>query len=365
MAKIALFLPSLDGGGAERVAITLASGFLKRGYEIDFVLVKATGDLLGLIPPEARLIDLHASRTVTALPKLTTYLANEKPAALIAGIDHVNMIAIWAKLLSHSRSKVSIGNHTHLSSMIRNTPKLQEKIYPLLLQIFHRYANAIIAISQASADDMAKIGKIPRSMIQTIYNPFPILEIIRLSNEPLEHPWFAVGQPPVILAAGRLSAEKDYPTLLKAFALLRSRLPARMIILGEGKERSRLHALAGELGILPDVDLPGFSDHPYAFMSRSRVFVLSSAWEGFGNVLVEALACGTQVVSTDCPGGPAEILEGGRYGRLVPIGDVEALAQAIEAALDVPFPPDILRQRAEDFTVDRAVAQYLKALGLT
>jgi glycosyltransferase involved in cell wall biosynthesis len=179
------------------------------------------------------------------------------------------------------------------------------------------------------------------------------------------HPWFAPGEPPVILAAGRLTAQKDYPTLMRAFASLRKNRPAHLVILGEGEEHPRLQALAMELGIRADVDLPGFLDHPFPLMAHCQVLVLSSAWEGFGNVLVEALACGTQVVSTDCPSGPAEILEDGKYGRLVPVGDAVALAKAIEATLDRPYPVAMLRQRAQAFSSKDAVGQYLEALGIT
>jgi glycosyltransferase involved in cell wall biosynthesis len=365
MVKIAIFLPSLGGGGAERVAITLASGFMDRGFEFDFVLVKKTGENLRLVPHGAQVIDLRASRTLTALPKLIKYLREEKPDALIAGLDHVNLITLWAKILSRSQSKLLIGNHTHLTSSIRNSPKLQEKIYPLLLHLFYMHADAIMSVSDGSADDLAKVAGIPRSKIQTINNPLPISDIVRMSTDPLDHPWFATGQPPVILAVGRLSIEKDYPTLLKAFAALRKHRVARLIILGTGKEQSDLMALAEKLGIRDDLEMPGFCENPYAYMSRSRVFVLSSKWEGLGTVLIEALICGTQVVSTDCPSGPAEILSNGKYGRLVPVGDHASLAAAVDEAIAQPFPAERLRERASMFTVDRAVDKYLRALGMS
>jgi glycosyltransferase involved in cell wall biosynthesis len=365
MAKIAIFLPSLGGGGAERVAITLASGFMDRGFEFDFVLVKKAGENLRLVPHRAQMIDLRASRTLTALPRLVKYLRDVKPDALIAGLDHVNLIALWAKILSRSQSKVLIGNHTHLSSAIRSSPKLQEKIYPLLLHLFYTHADAIMSVSDGSADDLAKVAGIPRNKIQTIYNPFPISEIVRMSTEPLDHPWFAAGQPPVILTVGRLSNEKDYSTLIKAFAALRKQREARLIILGTGKERSSLMALAEGLGIRDDLYMPGFCNNPYAYMSRSRVFALSSKWEGLSTVLIEALICGTQVVSTDCPSGPGEILSNGKFGRLVPVGDPASLAAAMEEAINQPIPAERLRERAAMFTVDRAVDKYLRALGMS
>jgi glycosyltransferase involved in cell wall biosynthesis len=166
----------------------------------------------------------------------------------------------------------------------------------------------------------------------------------------------------VILGAGRLTAQKDFPTLIRAFALARAAQPMRLILLGEGELREPLRALAADLGIAAQVDLPGFVENPYAFMSRAHVFVLSSAWEGFGLVLVEAMACGTPVVSTDCPAGPAEILMGGRFGRLVPVGDAGAMAEAIRATLADPLPADRLRSRAGDFSLEKIGDEYFELL---
>jgi glycosyltransferase involved in cell wall biosynthesis len=172
------------------------------------------------------------------------------------------------------------------------------------------------------------------------------------------------GAPPVILAVGRLTLQKDFPTLIRAFARLRARRSARLVILGEGELRDELEALVAELGLTADVALPGFVDNPFSWMRGSALFVLSSAWEGFGNVLVEAMACGTPVVSTDCPSGPAEILENGKWGRLAAVGDAEALARAIAEALDDPNPPDV-RARAAFFSVERSVDAYLAILGVS
>lgn len=365
MRKVAFFLPCLAGGGAERESINLAEGFLCRGLEVDFVLARKTGPLVKDVPRKAGVVDLSARRTLTALVPLAAYLRREKPIALIAVPDHANLVAIWAKMLASSQTRVLISNHINLSYSIRNTRKVQEKIYPFLLHLFYRQADALVSVSRGAADDMARIARIPRECIRVIYNPFPLDEIARLGAMATDHPWFAPGEPSVILAAGRLTAQKDYPTLMKAFASLRKNRPARLVILGEGEEHPRLLALATKLGIRADIDLPGFLDRPYPLMARCRVFVLSSAWEGFPNVLVEALACGTQVVSTDCPNGPAEILDDGKYGHLVPVGDAVALAQAIEAALDHPSPVKMLRQRAQVFYGKDTARQYLEALGIT
>jgi glycosyltransferase involved in cell wall biosynthesis len=363
MSKIAFFLPSLAGGGAERVCINLATSFLGRGLEVDFVLAKSEGPLLADIPPEAGLVDLSAGRTLSALLPLARYLRRERPYAMISAPDHANLVAVWAGMLSGNLTRVVITHHIHPSTSRRNTPKLQEQLYPALLGLFQRRATSIVAVSTGVADDLARLARIPRRRIQVIYNPVVSAGMEAQAAAPCEHPWFDAGQPPVLLAAGRLSVQKDYPTLLRAFARLRSTRAARLVILGEGELRPDLLALAQELGLAADVDLPGFVK-PYSYMARCKAFVLASTWEGFGIVLVEAMACGTQVVSTDCPSGPAEILENGKYGRLVPVGDAQALAQAIAAALDDPYPVEMLRQRARAFSVDAAADKYLDLLNL-
>lgn len=364
-AKIAFFLPNLGGGGAERMAVNLASGLCERGFAVDFVLVRATGSLLEIVPPAARVIDLHASRTLAAIPGLSRYLRENQPEALIAAPDVANLTALWAKMLASPRTKIAISVHTNYSFILRHTTKIQERAYPTLLWIFHRFADVIIAVSHGSADDLARVTHIPRGRITVIYNPAVHKEIEPLSRAPLEHPWFKPGRPPVILAAGRLSAAKDYPTLMNAFALLRNRRPVRLVILGEGEKRAELSALAEKLKIADEVALPGFEMNPYRFMAHCGVFVVSSIFEGFSFVLAEALACGAQVVATDCPSGPGEILAHGEYGRLVPVGNPEALAGAMEEALLHPMPGDLLRRRAQVFSVETAIDQYLSALGLS
>jgi len=220
-----------------------------------------------------------------------------------------------------------------------------------------------VAVSRGVADDLARLTGLPREKIQVIYNPVVTPELFVKAEEPLGHPWFAAGEPPVILGVGRLHEAKDFQTLIRAFALVRKKRVARLVILGEGEERPKLEALVRELGLEEEVALPGFVDNPFKYMKRAGVFVLSSQWEGFGNVLVEAMACGTPVVSTACPSGPEEILENGRWGRLVSVGDVDALAEAIILTLDDKNHPDVAR-RALDFGVQRAIDEYIRVLGL-
>jgi glycosyltransferase involved in cell wall biosynthesis len=364
MGRIAFFLPRMAGGGTERVVISLAAGFQERGHTVDFVLVHADGPLMEAIPDGVRVVDLQGSGLLASLPGLTRYIRREKPQAFVSAPDIANPFVIWAKLLAMSRTKVLITSHTNLSASVRQASLWQYKILPLLLGVSWPFAKAIVAVSDGTADNLSKTARIPRKRIEVVYNPIPLAEIARLNVADVEHPWFAPSQPPVILAAGRLTEAKDYPSLLRAFALVAGRRPARLVILGDGELRAELSALAKDLGVADQVAMPGFEQNPYRYMARCAAFVLSSSWEGFGNVLVEALACGAQVVSTDCPDGPAEILRGGKYGRLAPIGDPESLAAAIEDALDHPLPKEMLSGRALQFVPGIAVDRYLEVLGL-
>ncbi len=238
--------------------------------------------------------------------------------------------------------------------MVRLAHRLAPWLYTL--------AGGIIAVSRGAAADLARYARIPVEDMDVINNPVVTPRLLELSSEPVGHPWFDDGTTPVILGVGRLAAVKDFATLIRAFAEVRRERTAKLMILGEGPERRALEAFAEELGLTKDVEMPGFVHNPYAVMARAAVLVLPSRWEGSPNVLVEAMACGTQVVATDCPGGAAEILENGRFGRLVPVGDFGRMAEAIEGALDDPVSAEQLRKRAGDFSAARAVDAYLELL---
>lgn len=358
MPRIALFFSSLRGGGIERGMLNLAGGLLRQGVEVDLVVVQKTGELQTQIPGGARLIDLGARRSLTALSPLIRYLKVERPTTLLAGGTHNNIIAIWARMGSGVPVRLLVSEHNNILEAAAHG-SVRQKLLPLAARLFYRHADAVVAVSSSLAKIVSQTIHQPAQEIHSIYNAVVTPELKVLAAQPLNHPWFAKGEPPVVLAVGRLALQKDYPTLLRAFARVQSRRPVRLLILGEGDQRERLTHLAGQLGILENLSMPGFDPNPYRFMARCGVFVLSSAWEGFAIVIVEALACGAQVVATDCPSGPAEILENGKYGRLVTVGDDVALATAIEEALDHPFPVDMLQERARCFDVDIAAKQYL------
>lgn len=355
---IALFLPSLRAAGVQRVMVNLANHWVRQGYRVDMVLTHAEGEFLKQLHPDVRVVDLGAPRALAALRPLMRYLRMERPFALLSAQPHNNLVAIWSRLLTRVPTRIVVSEHNIL------LPKnLREHLFPFLLRVFYPQADAVIAVSHATADELAQVTGFPRALIRVIYNPVVTEEMEHMAEAPLPHRWLQdKTQPPVILAVGRLELQKDYPVLLKAFAILRAERPARLIVLGEGSLRNDLERMAQELAIAEDVDFFGVTDNPYAFMRRAAVFALTSRWEGFGVVLVEALACGTQVVATNCPGGPAEILMNGEYGWLPPVGDPAAVAAALREALEHPKPVKALRRRAQDFHVRIIADRYLDVL---
>jgi glycosyltransferase involved in cell wall biosynthesis len=362
MAKLAIFLPSLGSGGAEKMMLNLAHGLAARGYTAEMVLVRKEGVFLPALSPDIRIIDLKASRALAALPALVEYLRRNRPKVLLSNLPHLNMLAVMARSLARIETRLVLVEHNDLQHASTHGVRRWERFFPRAVGFFHPHANAVVAVSQGVADGLIQVAGLPCDLVRVIYNPIVTSDVDSLAAEPLEHPWFTEGQPPVILAVGRLTLQKDYPNLLQAFAAIRTRRLVRLVVLGEGTLGDELQALAHSLGIAPDVDFVGFDPNPFRYMARCAVFTLSSAWEGFGNVLVEALACGAQVVSTDCPSGPAEILAGGQYGWLAPVGNPAGLASAIESAMQNPLPVEVLKQRASDFHVDWITGQYLEVL---
>ncbi|MBK1644909.1 glycosyl transferase [Thiocapsa imhoffii] len=362
--ELAIFLPSLVGGGAERMMLNLASGMVDRGVVPDLVVASEEGPYRALVPAPCRLVNLRARRVLAALPGLVRYLRNRRPHALLAAMDHANLVALAAGAWARVPTRVYVSVRSNLTQEALHSPFLRGRALPLLARHGYPRAAAVIAVSQGVADDLQSLLGVRRARIQVIPNPVVTPELTRLARERPTHPWFRPGGPQVILAAGRLVPQKDYPTLLEAFATLDPGVERRLLILGEGPERQMLEGLIARLGLVGRVALPGFTANPFAFMAHCDLFVLSSAWEGLPGVLIQAMACGTPVVSTDCPSGPREILADGRLGRLVPVGDVGALGAAIARTLEEPREGARLQRRAADFAVESVTRQYLEVLGL-
>jgi glycosyltransferase involved in cell wall biosynthesis len=358
--RIAFYLRLLYGGGAERVMVNLMQGFVQQGVKVDLVLNKADGPYLAQVPSEVRIVDLKAPRMLAGLPKLVGYLRQERPTALLSALHYSNEIALWAKRLALVSTRVVVSERNTLS--IHAQYRSTDRWSPLLTRLFYPWADGIVAVSHGVARDLAHVTGLPLKCIRVIYNPVnPAL--LEKSKESLDHPWFQSGEPPVILGIGRLEEQKDFPTLIRAFARVRQVQPARLVILGSGREQQRLKTLVDEFGVENDVAIVGFVKNPYAYLVRAAVFVLSSAWEGLPNVLIEALALGTPVVSTNCPNGPEEILDKGKYGELVPVGNSEAMAQAISSVLSGNSKSVDLAWK-EQFTLEIATQQYLDTLGI-
>jgi glycosyltransferase involved in cell wall biosynthesis len=358
--KIALFIPTMGGGGMERAMLNLARGLIARGQQVDLVLMKARGEFLPEMPSEVRIVDLGTGRALTSPPALMRYLRQEHPDMLLAVSETANLVALGACLLTRQLATKLVLCAQTSPSRFGHTPDLpKERLYPLLARRFYPRADAVVGVSEGVRQDLIEYIGLPPEQVHTIHNPIVTPELTTLMGEPVVHPWFDHDQPPVILGVGRLVAVKDFPTLIRAFALVRQRRPARLVILGEGEDRPQLEALAVELDIPEVVDLPGFASNPFAYMAKAAGFVLSSRNEGLPGVLIQALACGCPVASTDCRSGPREILRDGDYGPLVPVGDSHALAVAIDQLLDNPIDAERLQARAADFSIERVTERYL------
>jgi glycosyltransferase involved in cell wall biosynthesis len=362
--KLALFLPSLVGGGAERVMVNLANSMAAKGVKVDLVVANAEGAYKNQVAQNVNIVDFRSERSLASFPKLVGYLRREKPKALISALEHTNVLSIWAKRLAFVPTKNIITEHIS-SSLISYaagyTPsKLRATLYAM--RFTYPLAEKIVTVSQGVADDLVQTIGIDKRKLEVIYNPVLNDAMFQKAEQPIDHPWFQPGEPPVILGVGRLEPQKDFPNLLRAFAMLRKKQKIRLVILGEGNLRAQLEALIKELGIEDDVQLPGFNSNPYAFMKRASVFVLSSVLEGLPTVLIEAVALGTPVVSTDCKSGPKEILGGSGYGTLVPTQNPEALAVAIEKTLNSPR-QTIDQNKLKRYTSEEATNNYLRTAG--
>lgn len=364
MSRLAVFLSFSGAGGVERMVTNLLPGFLAAGHAVDLIPAKAQNLPRERIPDAVRVVDLGIQSSTLAAPALARYLRRERPQAVLAAKDRAIRSAVIARALSKTSTRLVGRLGTNLSAALDGAGPIRRWSRYLPMRVLYRHVDAIVAVSEGVALDTLRITGIPANRVQVIRNPVVTAEIATLAEQPVTHPWLAPDQPPVILAAGRLTRQKDFPTLVRAFALLRQERSARLIILGDGALRDPLLALAAELGVAEDIDLPGHTPNPYAWMRRASLFVLSSAWEGSPNVLTEAIALGTPVVSTDCPSGPSELLDGGRYGPLVPVGNPTTMAAAMGQTLDSPLASDTLRSAAREYTAELSAQHYLRILGL-
>lgn len=355
--KIALFIPALSVGGLEGVFISVASGLAAQGFDVDCLVMQGGGAFEKQLPATINLINLD-SRAVASPVPLARYLRSVRPSHLIGFSEPCNLAAIVARWLARVPVTVIITVHNTLSLSVQHTRYRKEKLYPFFARRLYPYVDHFIAVSLGVAQDYADFIGLDRAGMAVVYNPIPVGQIQQRSKQPVDHPWFTQRDKPILLAVNRMEPQKDYPTLIRAFATLREDVDCRLCVVGDGSQWVRVEALVDELGIREHVLFTGMDTNPFKYMARADVFLLSSVHEGFGNVMVEALACGCNVVATDCPHGPAEILANGQFGRLVPVGDHQAMAAAIEATLDDPLPGEQLRNRALDFVPENATKAY-------
>ena len=403
---IAFVIPFLAGGGAERVLLKTADGLIGLGHRVDILLLRPGIRYHQEIPAAARLVlsesasdalgaeeELRipaavcrwhvgragkvrlrdAGRLLQALnwhplslPNAGTYkdtlfvadyIRKETPDCVLPSLPKGKVATLLAKSLLGSFPIVIPVVHNVLENR-----RLRDRVrYRALMA----HSDQIVAVSEGVRHSVSSKTGVLKERITTIYNPVVSPRLAVLSREVPAHPWLAGGGPPIILSAGRFARVKDFPTLIRAFQKLSAVSPARLILLGDGSQRKDMTALVLRLDLDDRVSMPGWVDNPYAFMARASLFATSSRMEGLQNVLIEALACGCPCVSTDCPSGPAEILEGGRIGRLVPVADVEALAEAMRLTLENPPPRTLLLKRAEYFSAENSVAMYERLIAET
>jgi glycosyltransferase involved in cell wall biosynthesis len=353
-------LPNLKPGGAERVSVLLAAEFGRRGYNVDFALLRAEGELLTDVPQGVRVIDLKSTRIREGLLPTVRYLRREQPRAVLANMWPLSGVAILAKKIARSDSRVVACEHTNMS----RDPYSRKALSGLILRYFGRrvysWADSTVAVSEGVKESLSSGHGLDATQINVIYNPVRPINPNVVSDADILQVLLAGG--PSIVAAGSLKEAKDFPNLIRGFARLRQERTARLLVLGEGPLRGELEALVASLDLQDSVFMPGHVPDPYPYLAHADLFVLSSAYEGLPGVLLEALVAGVPVVSTDCPSGPAEILENGKYGSLVRVGDPAALAAAMGEALDAPVDREMLRRRGTEFSIERAAEQYLALL---
>ena len=357
---VCIFIHSFQGGGAERVAVTLANSIIKHGCHVQVVVQTKDGPWREKLDPRTEVLVLGGR--ARGLPfKMGNYLRCYRPMAVISFMTGFNIVAIIAAALSGWRGRLIVSERTSLQETWRKCGPWWSWVLWGVMRSLYRRADLIVAVSQQLANDLVMELNLLAEKVVAIPNPLSVEEIRGAAMDPVSHRFFSEGVP-VLIAVGRLYPQKDFPTLIRAVADLRERRDVRLIVLGEGPARSELEALVKSLGLSDVVDLPGFVSPPWPWMARADVFALSSWAEGWPNVLAEALALGVPVVATDCPTGPREILDGGRFGRLVPVGDVSAMSAAIEAMLDDPPDRAILRGRADEWSTERVIDAYLSCL---
>ncbi len=362
--RIAIFVSTSGHSGVDRAMQHLIPALARRGYAVDLLKVRRHGPNLTTLPDNVRIVDLGRRSTYACLPAIVRYLRRERPAAMLADKDRVNRTALLARAIARVPTRLVLSSGTTISIDLAHRGAFERWLQRTSMGRLYPFADQVIVTSHGVADDMAGYTGLAREFIEVVPSPVIPDELLHTPQASPKHPWFHDDGPPIVLSVGELGQRKGYDVLLRAFAILHAQRPCRLLILGRGKLQDKLQQLAGELAITDAIDFAGFQANPFAFMAHADLFAFASRWEGLGFVIIEALAMGTPVVSTDCPSGPREILADGRYGELVPVDDVEAMARAMKKSLDTPADPAHLRQAAQPYTIENSTDCYLRALNL-
>ena len=360
---ITIFLSSFVGGGAERVLLQLCDHFCDRGLTIDLIVVNDRGPLETLVPRRARFIKFDCVKPSKAIIKLTNYLIKTKPRAILSALTHANIACAIAHQLSMTSCKLVLSERINIKKdLLDRCSPIDRFITEKLIQILYKRADAIVAVSKGVEESIKILSNSKLKNTTSIYNPIDTKKIIILSRERITLPW--EDSLPIIISSGRITFQKNFQCLLKAFSIMRKRIPSHLIILGKGEQHQEIVHTTETLKIKNDVWLPGYCHNPYPYMAQSKLYVLPSRFEGLPNVLLEALALGIPIISTNCPSGPEEILAHGKYGRLVPVDDPVSMAEAMEKSLSGNHPEFDQAEALHRFQPELIVDQYLYALGV-
>lgn len=357
--RIAFYLPNLDGGGVERAYLELARAFLNYGIQVDFVLGMRSGQYLNEIPDGLRVVELKAKNKLVIIAKLIRYLRTERETLLLTGGDWSNALVILAGLFSRQIHRCVIGQRAMMQPIWEVHKPRTWKLYRLVFKVLYRQASLIICNSQSAQIELLSRLKVDKEKCSVIYNFIDVAYIRSQVKKQPQHPWFLQSEIPVIICVGSLTRIKDQATLVRAFAELIRTHPCYLVLLGEGPERDKLKSLAVALGVEESVSMPGFDTNPYGMIKRAQVLVSSSLTEGCPNIILQALACGSRIVATNCPGGTSELLEQGKWGVLVPVANVKAMAKALADALEGDWALPDGRERAREFDKNTIAMKYL------
>lgn len=359
--KVSFLIPTLKGGGAERVIVNLANEFAQKGNIVELVTLNPNGEYRSQVSEKVKIIDIGRSRALFSIFPIIQYVKKHNPDAMVSALDYFNIISLIAKIFARTKTKFIVTEHSTLSLSIKNNKSISGIVLPKLMKLFYPFADNIIAVSDGVAEDLVQLIKIDKRKIKVIYNPVLHNKLEELATEQISCDWLTKKGNPVILSVGRLTEAKDFPTLLYALKKVNERTTVKLIILGEGELRNSLEVLVKDLNLEKHVQLIGFVNNPYSYMKRADLFILSSKWEGLPTVLIEALSLGKKIISTDCKSGPREILGNGKYGTLVPVGDIDRLAGEIINNIHTPLPFEPkgdIKHFLQKFKVDQVAKEY-------